>query len=24
VADFFTIDVTIIWRDGWRIATFTF
>jgi len=24
VADFFTICVTINWRDGWRIATFTF
>jgi len=24
VADFFTIYVTVIWRDGWRIATFTF
>jgi len=24
VADFFTICVTVIWLDGWRIAAFTF
>jgi len=24
VDDFFTIYVTIIWRNGWRITTFTY
>jgi len=24
VADFFTIYAAVIWRDGWKIVTFTY